>query len=142
MKFDVGQRVLLLVNAAYPLSQHNDFHASPFSYDPQDDVLYLDIIPRPRSRWADVAYGFSQHEGMKYDRDTSIYGIDGQPRVSYSGLVWVRFIGDFIYGSRVALNIVAPQPSHSDAEEQLGRLYGIWQERDGLEPMEAFRKFF
>ena len=30
----------------------------------------------------------------------------------------------------------------TEAEEQLGRLYGLWQERDGLEPMEAFRKFF
>ena len=79
---------------------------------------------------------------MKYDRDTSIYRIDGQPRVSYSGQVWVRFIGGFIEGSRVALNITAYLPSHEDAEEQLGRLYGMWQERDGLEPMEAFRKFY
>ena len=41
----------------------------------------LDIIPVSPSRWADVVYNFSRHEGMKYDRDKSIYGIDGQPRL-------------------------------------------------------------
>ena len=78
---------------------------------------------------------------MKYDRSWEPYGIDGQPRVSYSGNVWARYIGDFMDGSRVALHIWAQQPSHREAEEQLERLYGLFLARDALEPWQVFRKF-
>lgn len=60
---------------------------------------------------------------MKYDLGTSIYGIDGQPRVSGSGGVWVRFIGDFIDGSKIIMNIKTQHSSYPDADEQLGSLY-------------------
>ena len=62
--------------------------------------------------------------------------------MSYSGRVWERYIGDFEDCSRVAFHVWNQQPSHSDAEEQLSRLYGLWREGYGLEPMEVFRKFF
>lgn len=39
--------------------------------------------------------------------------------VSYSGCAWVRFINDFVDGSRLVLNVLSQLPSHRDAEKQL-----------------------
>lgn len=138
---DSDDRALMLMKDVYPLSQHNDFFVYPLGYNSEIDALYLEVEPRQPSQWADVAYKFSQQEGMKYDRDTAVYHIDGQPRVSYSGTVWVRYVGDFEDGSRVALCIRSCQPSHSEAEEQLGRFYGIFKEKEALEPIDVFRKY-
>ncbi len=88
-------------------------------------------MPRVGPHWARVAYQFAGHEGSKYDRASHIYGIDGQPRVSYDGLVFVRYIGDFLDGSKVAFHIWNQQPSHEDAEEQLGNLYALFLEKEG-----------
>jgi hypothetical protein len=108
-------------------------------YDKGRDSFHLSVRPKSAPMWAETAYKFS--EEAKYDRSFNVHGIDGQPRVSYSGLVWARYISDFMDGSKVVLNVESQQPSHSKAEEQLMRLYGKFQERDGLEPMEVFRKF-
>jgi hypothetical protein len=125
----------------YPLTQNNDFHIFLVGYNLESDTLYLEIEPRVPHHWADVAYQFSQQEGMKYDRDTAIYPVDGQPRVSYSGLVWVRYKGDFEGGAKVALSIQSELPSHSDAEEQLARFYGLYKDRNGQEPIDVLRRY-
>ena len=138
---DIRERITYLFNEIYPITQHNDFEILPTAYDAVRDIFYIEVMPVSAPEWARVAYEFSRG-GIKYDRGSDVFGIDGQPRVSYSGQVWVRYIGDFEDGSRVAFHICSQQPSHSDAEEQLSRLYGLWQERDGLEPIEVFRKFF
>ena len=138
---DTRERITHLFNEIYPITQHNDFEILPTAYDAESDIFYIQVIPISAPEWARVAYEFSKG-GMKYDRESNVFGIDGQPRVSYSGRVWVRYIGDFEDGSRMAFHIWSQQPSHSDAEEQLSRFYGLWQERDGLEPIEVFRKFF
>ena len=91
--------------------------------------------------WARTAYKFSKMGNMKYGRAEGPYPIDGQPRVSYSGLVWARYVGDFVDGSKVSFNVLSEQPSHEDAEEQLTELYGRFLELDGLQPAEVFRKF-
>jgi hypothetical protein len=113
----------------------------PRFYKNSTDTLYMEIYPLLTPRWAETCYQFAKQEGMKYDRDSRIYGIDGQPRVSYDGNVWARFLTDFEDSSKVALHIWSEQPSHREAEEQLGRLYGMFLERDNLEPIEVFRKF-
>jgi hypothetical protein len=113
----------------------------PRFYHHSTDTLYLEIYPLSTPRWAETCYQFSKHPNMQYDRDSQVYGIDGQPRVSYSGNVWARFLSDFEDGSRVALHIWAQQPSHREAEEQLERLYGLFFLHDNLEPWEVFRKF-
>ena len=138
---DTRQRITSLFDEIYPITQHNDFEILPTAYDAESDIFYIEMMPVSAPEWARVAHEFSKN-GMKYDRRNDVFGIDGQPRVSYSGRVWVRYIGDFEDGSRVAFHIWSQQPSHRDAEEQLSRFCGLWQERDGLEPMEVFRKLF
>jgi hypothetical protein len=76
------------------------------------------------------------------DRDAGLYGINGQPRGSYSGLAWTRYITPFLDGSKTGTNVWSQQPSHSDAEYQLGKFYGMLEYVDGLEPLEVFRKYF
>ena len=134
-------RVVELLNELTPLTHHSDLMVYPRFYQHSTDTLYLEIYPLSAPRWAETCYQFAKHPRMKYDRDSSVYGIDGQPRVSYAGNVWARFLTDFEGGSKVALHIWAQQPSHADAEEQLGRLYGLFLNRDNLEPIEVFRKF-
>jgi hypothetical protein len=80
------QRANRLLDELASLAQHPDLSIFPRTYDPEGDTIYLDVMPRSGPKWAETAYQFSKN-GMKYDRDTSGYGIDGQPRVSYSGLV-------------------------------------------------------
>ncbi len=137
----VQQRILWLMDEIRPITQHNDLDILPLGYSKDEDILYMDVIPRSDPKWAETAYRFAKQDGMKYDRDSGIYGIDGQPRVSYSGQVWARYIGQFLDGSRVAFHVWSQQPSHEDAEDQLGRFYGMFRERDGLEPIDVFRKF-
>ncbi|MEW6664148.1 MAG: hypothetical protein AB1512_02860 [Thermodesulfobacteriota bacterium] len=131
----------LLLDEAYPLTQHNDIWVIPAGYSPEEDMLYLEVMPRSGTGWAESAYQFGRHEGMKYDPFMSGYGVDGQPRVSLCGQVWVRFVNRFLRNSRVSLHIWSQQPSHEDAEEQLARFYGLFREREGLEPIEVFRKY-
>ena len=137
MNQDARKRLDRLLSSLYPMAMHNDLEIYPRGYDVEADVLYLDVMAASFPMWADVAYEFANHEGMKYDRNYDVYGIDGQPRVSYSGLVWVRFLGDFEDESRVGMHIWSQQPSHIQAEEQLARYYSHFLERDGLEPMEV-----
>lgn len=131
-----------LIEELGPLKQHPDIEIYEPFYSYDRDILYVDVAPRSPPKWAKTAYKFASHEGMKYDRDSSVYGIDGQPRVSYSGLVWARCIEDFLDGSKVAFHIFSEQPLHREAEEQLAKLYSIFRERDNLEPMEVFRRYF
>ena len=136
----VQQRILWLMDEIRPIAQHNDLGILPLGYDAEGDILYVDAVPRSGPKWADTAYGFAKQDGMKYDRDSGVYGIDGQPRVSYSGQVWARYIGQFLDGSKVAFHVWSQQPTHEEAEEQLGGLYGLFKDRDGLEPSDVFRK--
>jgi hypothetical protein len=39
-------------------------------------------------------------------------------------------------------DIEVQQPSHEEAEEQLVELYRLFKERDCLEPVEVFRKYW
>jgi hypothetical protein len=137
----VQQRILWLMDEIYPITQHSDLGVLPLGYDAEGDILYMDVMPRSGPKWAETAYQFAKQGGMKYDRDSGVYGIDGQPRVSYSGQVWARYVGNFLDGSRVAFNVWSQQPSHREAEEQLGRLYGLFKSNDGLEPIDVLRKF-
>jgi hypothetical protein len=137
-----SRRAYRLMKEVYPITQHNDIGVLPVGYSPEEDTLYLEVMPRSAPRWAETAYQFAKQEGMKYDRERSGYGIDGQPRVSYCGKAWVRFLTDFVGGSRVALHIWSQHPSHEEAEEQLVELYRLFKERDGLEPVEVFRKYW
>jgi hypothetical protein len=98
-------------------------------------------MPRSPPKWAETAYKFGKEDKVSYDRSYKIYGIDGQPRVSYSGLVWVRYIAPFEDNSRVGFNIWSLHPSHEQAEAQLGSYYGLWKFRDGLDPFEVMTKF-
>jgi hypothetical protein len=137
-------RALGLEKDLAPLFQHPDLYVY-FShmgfYDPDSDIAYVNVYPRCPVNWASTAYRFAKQPGMKYDRRMMPYGVDGQPRVSSDGRVWVRYMGDFEDGSRVGLHIWSWQSSHQEAEEQLARLYGLFMERDGLEPVEVFRKY-
>lgn len=137
----VRERIDWLMEEIAPVMQHADIDVIPRCYNIDLDTLYLDVSPGSGPEWASTAYEFAKHEGMKYDREPGDYGIDGQPRVSYSGLVYARYVGPFLDGSRVGFNIWSQQPSHRDAEEQLMRFYGLFRERDGLEPLEVFRKY-
>lgn len=94
-----------------------------------------------RARWFEAAYDIGNHDGIKYDKDWTLYGIDGQSLCSYFGLVWARYIGDFLDNSKVGLNVMAQRPNHREAELQLAMLYGLLKDQDGLEPFEVFRKF-
>jgi hypothetical protein len=98
-------------------------------------------MPRSPSKWAETAYKFGKDEKVSYDHSYKIYGIDGQPRVSYSCLVWVRYIAPFEDNSRVGLNIWSLHPSHEQAEAQLQSYYGLWQVRERLDPFEVMTKF-
>lgn len=141
--FDLTEsRICWLLKELSPLTQHSGLYISPHTYESRDDILHLEISPRSSQEWARTAYRFAKHDGMTYDRDSTVYGIDGQPRVSLSGLVWARYIGHFEDGSRVAFHISSLQPSHREAEEQLSELYGLFRERDGLEPVEVFERYF
>ena len=134
-------RISWLLDELKPVSEHEDYGASPSIYTPDTDIIYLDIMPYAPSEWADIAFEFAHKDGMKYDRDSSAYGIDGQPRVSFSGLVWVRFLGDFKDGANVGYNIWSDLWTPEQAENQLARYYRLFQERDGLNPVEVFREY-
>jgi hypothetical protein len=123
-----------------PLTFHSDLYIVPHAYVPDSDTLHIDVMPRSPAKWAETAYRFGS-QNTKYDRSFRLFGIDGQPRVNFSGLVWVRYLSDFLDDSKVGMNIWSQQPSHYKAEEQLMKLYGLFQERDGLEPIEVFRKY-
>jgi len=138
----IQKRVNQLLSELKPLFQHSDILVTPSHYNQALDTLCLEVIPRSPISWAKTAYKFASQEDMKYDRDSQVYGIDGQPRVSYSGQVWARYVSSFVDSSKVAFHIWSQQPSHAEAEEQLAKLYGIFKERDGLEPMEVFRTYF
>jgi hypothetical protein len=128
-----------------PFGQHGDVIITPDwrnIYNPKTDTFRMIVIPRCAVNWAETAYKFAKQPGMKYDREREPYGIDGQPRVSSSGGLWVRYIGNFEDGSRVTFHIWSRQPSHGEAEEQLSRLYAFFKERDGLEPMHVFKAYF
>ncbi|UCG04922.1 MAG: hypothetical protein JSV83_13430, partial [Desulfobacterales bacterium] len=116
---EIQSRIDWLLDEIAPLTYQSDFDVAPHAYLPDSDTLYLDVRPRSASRWAQVAHDFGHHEYMKFDRSYKIYGIDGQPRVSYSGLVWVRYIAPFEDNCRVGLNIWSLHPSHEQAEAQL-----------------------
>jgi len=141
MDKEKAYRVGCLLDDLRPLEQHPDIDIYFNAYCIDEDTIYLDVIPRSESRWAETAYRFGKQEGMQYDRSPGIYGVDGQPRVSYDGLVWARYIGDFLDGSKVAFHVYSEQPSHRDAEEQLTELYRLFSERDGLEPIEVFKRY-
>lgn len=113
----------------------------PAGYDPEIETIYIEVIPRCPVNWARTAHHYAKHDGMVYDRDWGPYGIDGQPRVSSGGLVWVRYRSDF-GGWNATLHIWAQQPSHREAEEQLGRFYGMFEERDGIDPIDVFRRLY
>jgi hypothetical protein len=130
-----------ILNELVPLSYHSDIFVYPRYFDHETDTLYMEILPCSGPRWAQTCYQFATQEGMKYDRSGAVYGIDGQPRVSYDGLVWVRYIGDYEDGSKVAFHIWSQQPSHRAAEKQLEHLYALFLELDGLKPLEVFRRF-
>ena len=134
------QRITTLFNEISPITQHNDFEILPTAYDAERDIFYIEVMPVSAPEWARVVYEFSKN-GMKYDRRSDFFGIDGQPRVSYSGQVWARYIGQFLDGSRVAFHVWSQQPTHEEAEEQLVRLYGLFKEREGLEPIDVFKKY-
>ena len=135
------RRLKYLLVDLIPLSHHNDFKIAPDVYDEETDTIHFEVRPRSSPEWAKMAYKFAKQEGMKYDRNTRVYDIDGQPRVTFSGDVWVRYVGDFLDGSKVAFHIWSQQPSHRDAEEQLLELYGRFMEFDGLSPPEVFKKY-
>jgi len=137
----IEEKVIGLLDELIPLTQHSDLTLYHYGYSPSRSTLYLEILPRSSSNWASTAYRFANQPNMKYDRDASVYGIDGQPRVSSDGNVWVRFKQPFLENSNVALQISSNQPSHHDAEMQLMKYYGLFQERQGLEPAEVFQKF-
>lgn len=134
-------RIDWLLDELAPLSYHSDINVGPHAYDPKTDTIYMNANVRLPGKWAKIAYEFGNHDGMKYDRGFRFYGIDGQPRVSSDGLVWVRYVGDFLDGSKVGMNVWSQQPSHFDAEVQLGKFYGLFSERNGLEPFEVFKKY-
>ena len=136
---EIHSRINWLIGEIFPLTMHDDLVVSPQAYDKGTDTFHLDVMPQSAPLWADTAYHFAK--GAKYDNDYNVHGIDGQPRVSYSGLVWVRYISDFLDGSRVAFHVWSKQPSHKHAEQQLSNLYGLFQGLDDLEPIEVFRKF-
>jgi hypothetical protein len=138
---EIQSRIDWLLDEIAPLTQNCNLGVYPHAYDPEVDTLYLDVTPRIQSKWFETAYQFAKHENMKYDRSYKIYGIDGQPRVSYSGLVWVRYLSPFEDGSNVGLNIWSQQPSHVDVEAQLGLYYSLWKERHDMEPIDVLQKF-
>lgn len=135
------ERIEWLMDEIRPLTQHNDFRVYPFAYKEKNDTLFLDVVPVSGPEWAKVAHRIARQGGMRYNRDTSVYHIDGQPRCSYGGQVWAGYVGDFLDGSRVALRVWSQQPSHRDAEDQLSSLYARFVELDGLEPIEVFQKY-
>lgn len=135
------ERIEMLLGELFPITQHSDLVVFPTSYNKKTDTLYTQVQPASPPKWAYTAHEFANHEGMKYDRDSEAFRVDGQPRVGGPGLVWVRYVGPFVDGSRVGLHIWSQQPSHEEAEQQLSELYGRFMELDGLEPIEVFRKF-
>ena len=135
-------RINWLMDELAPISGHSDIYVSPHAYDPKSDTVYLNAAVRPPVKWADAAYKISKDNDFKYDRDFKVYGLDGQPRVSSDGLVWVRYVGDFLDGSTVGMNVWTRETSHHNAEVQLLRLYKLFRENDGLETMDVVRKFF
>ena len=137
---DIQGRINQMLEELGPLADSEDYITYPHSYRPESDTLYLEVMPYAPSEWADIAYDFSERQGMKYDRDCSIFGIDGQPRVSYSGLVWVRFVSPLKNGATLGQHIWANLWTHDQAEDQLCKYYGKFK-KDGLEPMDVFKKF-
>ena len=138
---EIQSRIDWLLDEISPLTYHSDILIAPHAYLPDSDTLHLDVMPRSPPKWAETAYKFGKDEKVSYDRSYKIYGIDGQPRVSCSGLVWVRYIAPFEDNCRVGLNIWSLHPSHEQAEAQLGSYYGLWKFRDGLDPFEVMAKF-
>lgn len=137
---EIDKRVNWLLDEISPLTYHSDFDVAPHAYLPDSDTLHINVIPKSPSRWAYIAHEFGCHD-VKYDRSHRVFNVDGQPRVDYSGMVWVRYVGDFLDGSNVAMNIWSRQPSHYMAERELAKYYGIWKERHDMEPIDVFRKF-
>jgi hypothetical protein len=81
------------------LAQHPDLSVAPHVYELEEDTLHVEIHPKSAPSWAETAYEFGEHPNMRYDKNSGIYGTDGQPRVSFSGLTWVRYITDFVDGA-------------------------------------------
>jgi hypothetical protein len=83
-------RAISLVKALAPIAQHPDLYVYPnyaAFYDPDSDILYMNVYPACPVNWAGTTYRFAKQPGMKYDRSWMPYGIDGQPRVSSDGRV-------------------------------------------------------
>lgn len=135
------QRAIKLGWQVVPLSYHDDLYVIPHSYDYINDILNIDVMPKSAPKWAETAYQFAKHGNMKFDKRYQPYGVDGQPRVATNGVVWVRFITPFVERSQAALHIWSRQPNHAAAEIQLMKFYRLFQKRDGLEPIDVFRKY-
>jgi hypothetical protein len=138
----IKKRIDRLLEDLRPLAQHNDISVYPTTYDIKNDAIHLEVIPKSSLEWAKTVYKFTIQPNLKYDRGSHIYGIDGQPRCSYSGMTFVRFISPFLDGSKVGLHIWSQQPSHEDAEDQLSELYRRFLSDDSLEPIEVFKKYW
>jgi len=128
-----------------PLFQHSDFTYGFTGFDEEDGTISILMKVRSAPKWADAAYEYGHHENMKYDKPRKFFqGIDGQPRVFVTNDKFynaIRYKAPFLYKSNVSLNIWAEQPTHYDAERQLGKYYALWKVADGLEPIDVFRKF-
>lgn len=135
------KKFLELLKSLYPLTQHSDLYVYPAGYDPESETIYIELIPRVPVHWSKVAYQYGRDKSMTYDREWEPYGIDGQPRVSSDGLVWVRYVTDF-EGSRAKVHIWAQQPSHGEAEEQLVEFYRLFREHEGIEPIQVFQRMW
>jgi hypothetical protein len=133
-----------LVDELFPISGHSEFFITPHDYDAENDTIHMLVMPVMACNWAKTAYKFGRQKGMKYDSSNKTHPHGGQPRVMITEKnFWnvARFIGDFEDRSKVSFEIFSQQPSHYDAEKQLGQYYALWKVAHGLEPIDVFRKF-
>ncbi len=77
-------------------------------------------------------------EGFRYAPPNEFFGIDGQPRVDFSGRAWITLHGE-IDGIELILHIWSFCGGHRLAEYALARFYGLVQETMKLDPLSLFR---
>jgi len=121
------------------MSQQNDLKTAVMAAWEEETGLVIGIDPARWAQYACLTVGSLMDMGFTYAPFNHFFGIDGQPRVSYTGNVWLTMAG-FVDGVEVILHVITDLGSHALAEYELLRFYSLVKERLCLEPLDLFRK--
>jgi len=139
MKSTVSPQLHLILETFRVLDQQNDLRITVMAVWESEKGIVLFIDPLRWAQYAFLTVSSLMALGFTYTPFNRFFEIDGQPRVSYTGNVWLT-VGGIINDLEVILHIISDLGSHALAENELLRFYSLIKERLGMEPIDLFRK--